>query len=123
MAVLEGMPLIALVVAMHRTVCVAHSAVREGKRPRSCATAPVTCGAAIDVPDLLQVAVLVSEHAACMELPGASTSTHGPRLEKPERPSEKVVEPTVNACGAEAGDSAHASDASLPAAATVTTLP
>ena len=42
--------------------------------------------------------------AAVMREPGAKMSTHRPWLEKEERPSDEVVEPTVTASGAEAGE-------------------
>ena len=48
-------------------------------------------------------------------------STHGPWLLKLEVTSPAVVEPTVMALAADAGDTEHASLASLPAATTTLT--
>ena len=48
-------------------------------------------------------------------------SMHGPVLENDDLWSVMVVEPTVMAEGAEAGDLLHASPPSLPAATTTTT--
>jgi len=68
------------------------------------AAAPATCGEAIDVP--LNVAVAVSElnHDDKIPDPGAKRSKHTPKLEKEERASDVVVEPTVIALAARAGD-------------------
>eukprot|EP00966_Prymnesium_polylepis_P169503 3919163-Prymnesium_polylepis.1 len=94
-------------------------ASRSGRRERSCATAPATCGHAIEVPEIVLDTVSWHVHAERMLLPGASTSTHEPVFEKLERVSDGVVEPTVIALTADAGDDWHASVASLPAATTM----
>jgi hypothetical protein len=43
-----------------------------------CAATPATCGAAIDVPDMTLVAVVLPIHAEVMLEPGANTSTQRP---------------------------------------------
>jgi hypothetical protein len=53
--------------------------------------------------------------------PGPQISTQVPKLEKLERASDRVVEPTVRAAPADAGDLVHASVFSLPAATTIRT--
>ena len=62
----------------------------------------------VDVAELLQAEVIA--------LPGAKMSTQLPQLEKEERASLEVVEPTVSAFGAEAGEAEQASAFELPAA-------
>ena len=42
------------------------------------AAAPVTCGAAMDVPSMVLVAVFEPAHAERMPLPGAKMSLHEP---------------------------------------------
>ena len=66
------------------------------------------------MPDIVQVAVLDEAQAAVMLDPGANRSRHGPTFEKDDTRSRLVVEPTVIASGAEAGDREHASVAELP---------
>lgn len=83
--------------------------------------APVTWGQAMDVPDMVVVAVSEVALAARTELPGANRSTHVPQLLKLERLSDEVVDPTVTACAADAGDLLHASPLLLPAATDTTT--
>jgi hypothetical protein len=53
--------------------------------------------------------------------PGANKSRHDPKFEKLERASADVVEPTVIAAAARAGDVVHASVLLLPAATTTAT--
>ena len=50
--------------------------------------------------------------------PGAKMSRHVPKLENDDRASVFVVEPTVTAAGARAGDELQASTLLLPAATT-----
>src|SRR5690606_31708954 len=90
----------------------------EGLPCRYSATAPATCGDAIEVPLMLLVALLEVCHAEVIELPGAKRSTQLPQLEKLERASELVVEPTVIAAAARAGETLQAFWFSLPAATT-----
>lgn len=56
------------------------------------------------MPEMVLVAVSELDHAAWMEEPGALMSMHGPWFEKDERASDCVVEPTVMASGAPAGE-------------------
>jgi hypothetical protein len=59
------------------------------------ATTPATCGAAIDVPDLLEVEVGLVIAAEIMCTPGAKISTQEPRLENAAKSSVESVAPTV----------------------------
>lgn len=119
--VAEGSPEMTSCVAMH----VRTSSTRRGLivvcLPTSSATAPATCGVAIDVPEIVRVALSELVHAAVIELPGAWMSTHEPWLEKEDLASLLVVDPTVMASGADAGLLLQASPLSLPAATTTTT--
>ena len=82
------------------------------------AATPATCGDAIDVPEMVPVAVVPVCHADLIPDPGANMSTHSPKLENDERVSLVVVEPTVIALGAAAGENPHASAVLFPAATT-----
>ena len=75
---------------------------------RNNAATPATCGVAIDVPEIVLVAVSLVLHAEVMLLPGAKMSRHVPKFENDERASLVVVEPTVIAFGTRAGDTLHA---------------
>ena len=86
------------------------------------AATPATCGDAIDVPEMVLVAEVPVCHADLMAEPGANTSTHSPKFENDERVSVVVVEATVIAFGAAAGEDKHASAALFPAA-TTTVIP
>ena len=66
------------------------------------------------------MAVLLVNHADVIELPGAKISTTEPKLEKEERASVEVVEPTVMASGVLAGDEVEASVLLFPAATHIT---
>ena len=59
------------------------------------AATPATCGVAIDVPDLVVRLESLETPADTIEDPGAKMSRHVPWLEKLERASWLVVEPTV----------------------------
>src|SRR6185295_12847108 len=83
---------------------------------RNNAATPVTCGVAIDVPEIVLVAVSLVFHDEVILLPGAKMSTHVPKFENDERASVVVVEPTVIALATRAGDVLQASTLSLPAA-------
>ena len=83
---------------------------------RNNAATPVTCGVAIDVPEIVLVAVSLVFHDAVMLLPGAKMSTHVPKFENEERASVVVVEPTVIALGSRDGETLHAFWFSFPAA-------
>ena len=72
---------------------------------------------------MVLVAVLLVYHDEVIDEPGAKMSTQVPMLENDERASVFVVEPTVIADGARAGDLVHASlPLSLPAATTTVTF-
>jgi hypothetical protein len=86
--------------------------------PNMFATTPATCGAAIEVPDLLEVAVGPVIPAEMMCMPGAKMSTHEPRFEKSANASVEVVAPTVIAEAALDGEKLQASEYELPAATT-----
>ena len=91
---------------MMAAVTVAGEAV--GLTSRNNAATPATCGEAIDVPEIVLVAVSLVLHADVMLLPGAKMSTHVPKFENEERASVVVVEPTVIAAAARAGETLHA---------------
>src|SRR6185295_13353663 len=82
---------------------------------------PATCGEAIEVP--LNVAVAVSElnHEDRIPEPGAKRSKHVPKFENEDRASVVVVEPTVMAFAARAGDELQAFALLLPAATAMVT--
>jgi hypothetical protein len=86
------------------------------------ATRPATCGVAIDVPEIVFVAVELPIQALVMLWPGAWISTTEPKLLKLAFVSAIVVAPTVMADGARAGETFAAFWFSLPAA-TVTWTP
>ena len=83
------------------------------------ATTPATCGDAIEVPDMEVRSVVLRMYDDVIETPGANTSTHEPKFEKPARVSAEFVAPTVMAEGSLAGDTPHALALSLPAATTI----
>jgi hypothetical protein len=83
---------------------------------RNNAATPATCGDAIDVPEIVLVAVSLVRHAEVMLLPGAKMSRHVPKIENDERASVVDDEPTVIALATRAGDVVQASTASFPAA-------
>ena len=76
---------------------------------RNKAATPVTCGVAIDVPEIMLVAVSLVFHDDVMSLPGAKMSTQVPKFENEERASVVVVDPTVIAFGTRAGETLQAS--------------
>ena len=80
------------------------------------AATPATCGVAIEVPEIVFVAVSLVFQDEVMLEPGAKISTHVPKLEKDERASVIVVDPTVIALGSRAGEELQASALLLPAA-------
>lgn len=92
-----------------------------GAVSRPSATTPATCGDAMDVPDLTELAVDEPIHAEVMLEPGAKTSTHEPKFENEDRASADVVAPTVIATGSPAGEVRHALLFEFPAATTNTT--
>ena len=80
------------------------------------AATPTTCGVAMLVPLIVLVAVSLVFHDDVMLEPGAKISTQVPKLEKLERASVLVVEPTVVALATRAGDVVQAFALLLPAA-------
>lgn len=95
--------------------------VRAGFCDKAKAATPATCGAAIDVPDIVRVAVSDECPADTMLDPGANTSRQEPKFEKDDRSSLDVVDPTVIASGSPAGDTVHALTLEFPAATTKVT--
>ena len=83
---------------------------------RNRAATPATCGVAIDVPLMVFVAVSLVDHADVMLDPGAKMSTTLPKLEKDDRASLIVLEPTVIAEPTRAGEELLAFVFELPAA-------
>jgi hypothetical protein len=83
------------------------------------AAAPATCGAAIDVPDLMLVAVSFVFEADRMRTPGAKRSTHGPQFEVEEALSfVGLIDATVMAVGTSPGEKLQAFAEELPAETT-----
>ena len=76
---------------------------------RNNAATPATCGVAIDVPEIVLVAVSLVLHEDVILLPGAKMSRQVPKFENEERASVVVVEPTVIALATRAGDVLQAS--------------
>lgn len=85
------------------------------------AATPATCGEAIDVPLKVAVAVLEVNHAERMPEPGAKRSRQVPKFENDDRASVVVVEPTVIAFAARAGDELQALALLFPAATAIGT--
>ena len=75
----------------------------------------------MEVPLSVAVAVLDVNQAERIEEPGAKRSRQVPKLENDERASEVVVEPTVMASTARAGDELQALALLLPAATAIVT--
>ena len=80
------------------------------------AATPATCGDAIEVPEIVFTAISLVIQADVMPEPGAKMSTQVPKFENDERASVVVVDPTVIALGARAGEKLHALALLLPAA-------
>src|SRR3569832_1916377 len=81
-----------------------------------CAVSLVSCGVAIEVPEMISVAVSLVLYDERISEPGAKISTHVPKFEKDERASVFVVAPTVIALDTRPGEELHALRLSLPAA-------
>ena len=67
----------------------------SGSSERKYAIRPATWGDAIEVPEILFVAVRDPIHVERISNPGANTSTHSPWLENQARSSISVEAPTV----------------------------
>lgn len=78
LGVFKGIPWRTLLVAMHITTSFTRVLSSSGRIARSCATAPATCDAAIDVPDKVSTLESTLLHADVMWDPGANMSTQGP---------------------------------------------
>lgn len=68
------------------------------------AATPATWGDAIEVPEMVLIAVVEVCQADVILLPGAKISKHLPKFEYDARASVFVVAPTVSAPGARAGE-------------------
>jgi hypothetical protein len=75
---------------------------------RNSAATPATCGDAIDVPEIVFIAVSLVFHDDVMSLPGAKMSRQVPKFENEERASLIVVAPTVIASATRAGEKLQA---------------
>ena len=113
-----GSPLSRAVVAAPTIVLRTVPGDAVGLLCRYLAATPATCGDAIDVPLMVIVAVSLEDHADLMLEPGAKMSTTLPWLEKYERASVLVDEPTVIAWLTRAGEKFEAFAFELPAATT-----
>ena len=89
-----------------------------GNACASRAARPATCGAAIDVPEIVRVADEPPTQAEVMLVPGAQRSTHDPKFEYAACASARSIAPIVSADGARAGEDEHASVELFPAATT-----
>jgi hypothetical protein len=103
-------------VALPSSAASTAAGVAVGFPCRYSAATPTTCGVAIDVPLIVLVAVALVYHADVMLEPGAKMSTQVPKLENEDRASVLVVEPTVIAGAARAGEAVQALTLLLPAA-------
>jgi len=100
----EGVFAMAPIVATHRIISATFAELNAGLRALSCATAPATCGAAIEVPWYATYEESLRELNEGTSVPGARRSMHRPRLEYDASLSSEFVAPTVIACGARAGE-------------------
>src|SRR5690606_36681063 len=98
-------PMVPLSTSASRTWC----GIAYGLSARYSAAAPATCGVAIDVPLMVLESVSLPIQADVMSLPGAKMSTQRPMLEKLDRASVLVVEPTLMASSVRAGELLQAS--------------
>ena len=78
--------------------------VNVGSASSKSAAAPATCGAAIEVPLRVRMALSLPFEADVMPTPGAKTSTQVPQFEKLARESADPVAPTVSADASLAGE-------------------
>ena len=76
--VAEGKPESASEVARQTMASETSPTVSAGYSARICEATPVTCGHAIEVPEIRLVCVSEPTHAAVMSEPGACMSTHEP---------------------------------------------
>src|SRR5262245_18528295 len=104
-------PVVASATSLSRTCCGVH----VGCADTMMAAAPVTCGAAIEVPEIMFVAVSLLTQAEVMATPGANRSRQRPLFENEARLSLMSVAPTVIASATRAGVCWHALAFELPA--------
>jgi hypothetical protein len=83
---------------------------------RYLAATAATCGAAIDVPLIVLVAVSLVDHVEVMLEPGAKMSTTLPKFENDDRASVRLDDPTVIASATRAGENDEAFRFEFPAA-------
>ncbi len=103
-------------VAVFLMVSATSSVEAVGSVSRYSAATPATCGAAIEVPLIVLVALSLVYHAEVMLCPGANRSRQLPKLENEARASPEVEAPAVSAASTRAGEKLQALLASLPAA-------
>ena len=112
----DGMPFRRLSVDCPTTAVRTAAGEAPGLLWRNRAATPATCGAAIDVPLSVAVAVSLVRQVERMLEPGAKMSTTLPKFEKDDRTSVRVEDPTVIASPTRAGDEFAALVFELPAA-------
>ena len=84
--------------------CTTVDGLAPGVVSRKSAATPATWGDAIDVPEMVLVAVSLVDQEDVIPEPGAKMSMHGPKFENEDRVSEVVVEPTEIALAARLGE-------------------
>jgi hypothetical protein len=91
----DGRREIVVLVAVAANCAATWAGVIVGALPSMFATTPATCGAAIDVPDMMEeeVGLVIAAEIICV--PGARMSTQEPRLENSAKKSLESVAPTV----------------------------
>ena len=102
------------------------SGVASGLSSKYNAATPATCGAAMDVPLMVLIALSFVYHVDSISTPGANIETQPPKLLKEARRSLLSVAPTeitADRVETDAGDVEQASTFSFPAATTTTTFP
>ena len=88
---------------------------------RNTANAPATCGAAMEVPDMVTSSVFAEDDAATMRVPGAIRSSVVAKLEKLATLVPLSVAPTATALEMQAGFSIIPVAPSFPADTTTAT--
>src|SRR5215204_7468747 len=104
------------IVALEYMVLATVCGAMVGLALRISAAPPATCGAAIEVPLMVLVAVSLVFHAEVMPSPGAKMSVQVPKLENDALASVRVLALTVMASGVRAGVKLQASELELPEA-------
>jgi hypothetical protein len=119
--VAPGTPVILLGVAFATSAACTAAGVAVGFAWRYSAATPATWGVAIDVPEIVFVAVFDVRQEEVMLTPGARISTPAPKFENEANASLLSVAPTVIASATRAGDAVEASADEFPAAIAYTT--